>query len=118
VNGAITLISDAGEVAASWDFSKILEHWSHKHMQAAYVPSQCRLDPQREYSYGNRVRLAQRTDSLRLLGALATQKVFYDPGIKLEGASSSSPRLKRRSQFRIASRNIDALYESVELVEL
>jgi hypothetical protein len=53
-----------------------------------------------------------------LLNALASGTVYYDPGIKLEGASSDSPHSKPRSQFRIASKNIGAIYEAVELVEL
>jgi hypothetical protein len=116
-NGEIALISDAGEIAASWSFKKILEHWSRKHTKAVYVPSKRRTEPQRQYSYGNKVRLAQRTDSLRLLRAFAAGKVYYDPGIKLERASTD-PEVKKRSQFRIASKNIDALYETMETVEV
>jgi hypothetical protein len=116
-NGCIALVGDAGEIAASWAFGKILEHWSHKHTKAAYVPSQCRTEPQRQYSYGHKVRMAERTDSLRLLAALAGGEVYYDPGIKLENASTK-PEVKRRSQFRVASKNIGALYESVEIVEV
>ncbi|MDH7503867.1 MAG: MvaI/BcnI family restriction endonuclease [Verrucomicrobiota bacterium] len=117
VTGCLALVSDAGEVAASWSFGKILEHWSRKHTRAVYVPSQCRTEPRRQYAYGPRVRLAEGTDSLRLLAALAAGAVYYDPGIKLEHASSN-PEIKRRSQFRVASKNIAALYETVELVEL
>jgi hypothetical protein len=64
-----------------------------------------------------RGRLAQRTDSLRLLAALASGAVYYDPGIKLEHASADA-EVKRRSQFRIASKQIGALYETVEAVEV
>lgn len=117
-NGCIALVSESGEMAAGWAFSGIFEHWSRKHNKAAYVPSQCRTEPQRQYSYGHKVRLAQGTDSLRLLKAMATGTVYYDPGIKLEGASSANPHSKPRSQFRITSRNISAIYEEVELVEL
>ncbi|MBI3417612.1 MAG: hypothetical protein HY043_20160 [Verrucomicrobia bacterium] len=117
-NGEIALLSPAGEVAASWSFKKILEHWSHKHSKAVYVPSKRQLEPVRQYAYGNKVRLAQRTDSLRLLRAFAAGAVYYDPGIKLEGASSEKPKNKKRSQFRVASRNIAALYETVETVEV
>jgi len=56
------------------------------------------------------VRLAQGTDSLRLLRAFAAGAVYYDPGIKLENASTDKPKHKKRSQFRVASRNITALY--------
>jgi hypothetical protein len=38
-NGEIALVSDTGEIAASWSFKKILEHWSRKHTKAVYVPS-------------------------------------------------------------------------------
>ena len=42
--------------------------------------------------------------------------MYYDPGIKLEHASSEKPSHKKRSQFRVASKNIAALYETVETV--
>ena len=64
------------------------------------------------------MRLAQGTDPLRLLRALAAGAVYYDPGIKVEQASTAHPATKRRSQFRVASRNIAALYEPVALVEV
>jgi MvaI/BcnI restriction endonuclease family len=116
--GYIALVSDDGEVAASWAFSGLFEHWSRKHMKAAYVPSQCRKVPIQQYCYGPKVRLAEGTDSLRLLKAVATGAVYYDPGIKVERASSAKPLRKRRSQFRVASKSIGALYEKVELVSV
>lgn len=66
----------------------------------------------------NKVRLAQGTDPLRLLRALAAGAVYYDPGIKVEQASTAHPATKRRSQFRVASKHIAALYETVEAVEV
>jgi hypothetical protein len=117
-SGAIALVSDAGEVAAAWAFSGLLAHWSRKHMRAAYVPSMRRTDPHWQYAYGGRVRLAQQTDGLRLLKALASGAVYYDPGIKLEHASTAKPAAKKRSQFRVASKNITALYQTVEMVEV
>jgi hypothetical protein len=82
-----------------------------------YVPSLCRTEPQRQYAYGHKVRLAEKTDSLKLLAAFACGEVYYDPGIKLENASTN-PKKKNRSQFRVASRNIKALYETVKVVEV
>lgn len=117
-NGQIALVSDTGEVAASWSFQKILEHWSHKHAKAVYVPSQRRREPKWQYAYGHKVRLARRTDSLRLLRAFASGAVYYDPGIKLENASTAQAKSKKRSQFRVASKNIASLYEAVETVEV
>ena len=117
-NGEIALVSDADEVAASWSFKKILEHWAHKHAKAVYVPSKRQTEPNWQYAYGNKVRLAQGTDSLRLLKAFAAGAMYYDPGIKLENASTDKAKSKKRSQFRVASRNIGALYETVETVEV
>lgn len=117
-NGAVALVSDDGEVAAAWDFSRLLVHWTRKHAKAVYVPSQCCKEPRRQYSYGDKVRLAQGTDFLRLLKAMAESAVYYDPGIKLEHASTNRPTHKGRSQFRVASKNIGTLYQTVELVTL
>jgi hypothetical protein len=116
-NGAIMLVNKVGEVAASWSFSGLLAHWSRKHTRAVYVPCIPREKPYWQYSYGSLVRLGLQTDSLMLLKALATGIVYYDPGIKLEQASSH-PKTKRRSQFRIASKNINVLYKTVEVVEV
>ena len=43
--------------------------------------------------------------------------MYYDPGIKLENASSK-PVVKRRSQFRIASKHIAELYNSLDEVDV
>ena len=115
--GAIELYGPTGEVAASWAFTGILSHWSRKHTNAAYVPSLRRSVPRTQYSYGGHVRLGEGTDPLLFLKALVAGKVFYDPGIKLEQASGDS-RSKRRSQFRIMSKDIGALYRRMEIVEL
>lgn len=117
-DGAIALVSDSGEVAAAWGFSGLLTHWTRKHAKAAYVPSQCRKEPRRQYAYGHKVRLAQRTDFLLFLKAMASGIIYYDPGIKLEQASTAHPSHKGRSQFRIKSANIAALYDMVEMVEV
>lgn len=53
------------------------------------------------------MRMAQGTDSLRLLRAFAAGAMYYDPGIKLENASTK-PKVKPRRQFRVASKNIGA----------
>ena len=73
-----------------------------------------RSTPAQQYSYGDTVRLAEDTDFLRFLKAMADRKVYYDPGIKLEGASTARPVVKRRSQFRIKSSEVGSLYASME----
>ncbi len=108
--GGFSLIDDAGNEAATWHFAGLIQHWNRKHSKAAYVPFQMRKDPAQEYVYGDRVRLGEDTDFLRFLKAMADGKVYYDPGIKVEGAATARPAVKRRSQFRIKSADIAALY--------
>ena len=56
------------------------------------------------------MRLFEGTTFNRLLQAITESKVYYDPGIKLENASTK-PKTKRRSQFRIKSKQLSHLYE-------
>ncbi len=116
-NGSVALVSNSGEIAAAWGFQKILEHWSRKHNKAVYVPSKLRKISGRQYSYGDRVRLAVGTNPFHLLTAIASKYVYYDPGIKLECASTN-PKVKSRSQFRIASKNLSCLYDTMDTVDV
>ena len=116
--GALALITDDGEVAASWSFTALAKLWNRKHAQAVYVPGECRTDPVRAYRYGSRVRLGEGTDFLKLLAAIGRGTVFYDPGIKLENASGPRPLTKRRSQFRIRSGSLGALYGTMTEADL
>jgi hypothetical protein len=82
------------------------------------VPSNVREAPTRQYRFGDRVRLAVGTDFLFFLRAVAQGAIYYDPGIKMEGASTAHPQIKRRSQFRIKSSQIPLLYRAVDEVDL
>lgn len=114
--GALCLVSDDGTMAAQWHYSNLLEHWNRKHAKAAFVPSLCRREPEIGYRYGETVRLGEGTDFLRLLAAVSSGAAWYDPGIKIEGASGPRPRLKQRSQFRIRSADLSQLYETFSAV--
>lgn len=116
--GCIRLMTDDGEVAASWPFLEFMRHWNIKHALAAYVPAQSRRAPGREYRYGRYVYLGQETDFVRLLHALALGNVYYDPGIKLEAASTQHSRIKLRSQFRVRARNLGSLYRRFEKADV
>lgn len=118
MDGAIGLYTQEDEMAAGWSFKEMLHHWTQKHAKAVYVPSRSRTEPRRQYAYGHTVRIADQTDFLKLLSAFNTGKVYYDPGIKLEQVSSDKPKEKRRSQFRIHSKDIGALYRTVDQVKL
>ena len=117
-SGGLALINEKGAEAAVWHYRKLIDHWKRKHAQAVYVPSLSRVNAAREYHYGKMVRLGVGTDFFRFLEAIATQRIYYDPGIKLERASSKKPVTKRRSQFRVKSGQLDGLYVSMGIVDV
>lgn len=117
-DGALNLIDERGRDAASWSFTSLLNIWNRKHARAVYVPGEVRTEPGRAYRYANCVRTGEGTNLNNLLRALASGVVYYDPGIKLEHASSKRPVLKRRSQFRIKSGDLSGLYDKFGIVDL
>lgn len=110
VNGGIELIGD-NECAASWSFRKLIDHWKRKHEKAAYVANNAEAGPPRRYRYAGSAGLGTGAQFERLLSAVVRGELYYDPGLKLESASTESPQLKRRSQFRIRYTKIKELYQ-------
>lgn len=117
-DGCLALITSEGQIAASWDFKGLMQHWTRKHAHAVYVPSMMRKIPSQAYCFAENVRLAEQPDFLRLLAAFESGTIYYDPGIKLENASTAHPKMKRRSQFRIRSADLTAIYGRVETVNV
>lgn len=117
-DGGITLLNSVGEEAATWRYADLMDHWNRKHAQAAYIPSLRKMEPMQQYCYGNVIELGHGTDFLKLLEALSKGIVYYDPGIKLENASTAMPVTKRRSQFRIKPSDLSALYHKMEIVDV
>ena len=117
MNGGLCLVDHAGDAAAVWEFRNLLPHWNRKHARACYVPS-LRRGPPFEYAYGGRIELCEETDFLLFLKAVSEGSVYYDPALKLENVGSTSPKLKRRSQFRVKHRDLASLYRGFETVSL
>ena len=117
MSGGIALLTREGEIAALWKFAGIMDHWNRKHAKAAYVPSLFR-NPPPAYSYGPRILLCEKTDFSLFLKAVSNGIVFYDPGIKMEQASSDKPAIKRRSQFRVNHNQLVQMYHTHEYVQL
>jgi hypothetical protein len=118
VNGAVELLTDAGDCAASWGFSKLMASWNKKHSQAAYVRYAMTSGEIPEYSYLSPVGLGEGTSFAHYLNALHAGKVVYDPASKVVNASSEKATVKARSQFRIAYAHLPILYERFEKVPL
>lgn len=116
-HGAIQLLDEKDVVAAAWPFAKLIDHWKVKHAQAAYVPSQASNSGDRQYRFGSGILIGEGAEFSRFLHAVCSGKVFYDPGIKLEAVSSGRPRPKKRSQFRVSSKDLESLYASCRTVD-
>ncbi|MGN6163304.1 MAG: MvaI/BcnI family restriction endonuclease [Flavisolibacter sp.] len=125
-NGFVALIDKEGEIAASWSFTSIIEHWIDKHTNACYVPSQKRINEKNEsfekiqYSYGHKIILGSHTDVNLFLYQLYLGNIYFDPGIKLEFsiAGQRSQKVKVRSLFRTKSGTLSSLYSINEVVNL
>jgi hypothetical protein len=116
-DGMIALVDKNNNIAASWGFGSLLLHWNRKHNQACYLPSINNKEKERKYKYGNRAILGMGTDFQLFLKEMAIGHIYYDPGIKMENVSTN-PKIKKRSQFRIKSSNLNNLYKEHEIINL
>lgn len=115
--GMIALVDCDENVAASWSFASMLLHWNRKHNRACYVPSLSEKTPEQKYKYGNKVILGIGTDFQLFLKEMSLGNIYYDPGLKMEFASTH-PKIKKRSQFRVQSKNLNNLYKSCEILDV
>ena len=118
LNGGIVLRSADGTEAAIWYYKTLIEQWTRKHAKAAYIPSLSRKEPQMQYRYGHVVGLGEKSSITHFLKAMAATSIYYDPGIKLEHASTDHSKIKKRSQFRIAAKNLPSLYSTFDIIDL
>jgi hypothetical protein len=122
--GYVALVDDKKNLAASWSFKSIIEHWKAKHPQACYVPSKIRKGNfdkcTQQYCYGNNIILGSYTDVNLFLYELCLGNIFYDPGIKLEMAIAGErgQNVKVRSLFRTKPIHLSSLYYENEVVNI
>lgn len=118
VDGAVELVTDAGECVAGWSFAGLMIRWNKKHAQAAYVSYESEKVLAPAYRYLSPALLGEGTDFHRYLGALMSGVIVFDPGSKVVGASTANSRVKARSQFRTSTRHLSALYKQFEQVDI
>lgn len=87
-------------------------------VNAAYVQSMYEKEPVKRYRYGNKIALGSGTSFVHLLEAFSTGNLVYDPGLKLENASSNNSTHKVRHQLRVSARKLDSLYTKFEFVDV
>ena len=72
----------------------------------------------KQYHYGDQIKVFEGCNINLLLKSFSEGVIYYDPGIKLENADTDKPVSKRRSQFRVSSKNLNKLYLQQEEVRL
>lgn len=119
-NGYLGLMDTSGQIAASWSFPKLLEHWKRKHAKAVYVPCLKATDTYGNvgYQYGSEVELGIGTTFEHLLKGYTSESIYYDPGINIKNLDTARPKSKKRSQFRVKHKHLDNLYQQYEHVSL
>ena len=118
-DGTISLVADGAEIAASWSFEKLMNHWQTKHARTVFVPSKVReAQSGREYAYGPIVELGEGANFTNLLRSYHQQFVYYDPGLKLENQSQPRPTSKARHPMRVRHKNIRSLYDTFGITDL
>lgn len=118
VNGGIHLTDTKGNISAGWTFNGLITHWSRKHAAAAYVPYEKAPATPPEFQYKSPILLGEETEFSLFLSAMERGDVVFDPGSKVERASTQKSRVKARSQFRIALKKLSGLYKKFEPVEI
>ena len=108
VDGCVALVDEVDQVAASWSFPKLLNHWQTKHANTVFISFKRTSN---QFDYSSEIFLGEGTSFTNLLRGFADQAVYYDPGIKLEGDGIEN-QIKRRSQFRVSKKNLAPLFDS------
>ena len=93
-----------GDVIAGWSLEKLANCWNAKHANALYLGFKARdtTNGLKEYSYAPRWVTGTGTDIWKLLRAINSGLVFYDPADTIY----ADGRAKVRSQWRINSRDL------------
>jgi hypothetical protein len=118
VNGAVELLTDAGDCAAAWSFKGLMIGWNKKHSQAAYVRYESRQTTDPAYRYCSPALLGEGTDVTYYLSAIWAGQVIFDPGSKIMNASTANSTVKARSQFRMPATGLTALYRQFGPVDI
>ncbi len=107
--GGLMLRGPAGELAAGWKFEKIIQHWKNKHSNTCFVSYTAVKEEKVYYQFGPKVTLGKGTSLDKLLSALYTSTIYYDPGVNMKLVNGRW-KPKKRNQFRVGWKNLEYLY--------
>lgn len=93
-----------GEIVASWSLERLANSWNAKHASALYVFAEARdAGGEIQYRYASEALVGEGTDVFRLLRAIHTGLVYYDPA----DSAYANGVLKVRPQWRMSSANLE-----------
>lgn len=109
----------AGDIVASWSLERLANSWNAKHASALYVFAEARdAGGEVQYRYASEALVGEGTDVFRLLRAIHTGLVYYDPADSVYADGDQ----KVRPQWRMSSANLERtmtkLYSEVRRVAL
>ena len=114
IDGYLGLIDQDNNVAASWSYTKLLNHWQTKHANTVFVGFKRSADT---FSFTHKISMGEGTSFSNLLRGLSDGAVYYDPGIKLE-QDGVKIKTKARSQFRVNKKNLAPLFDKFTQVDV
>ncbi|MGO1118891.1 MvaI/BcnI family restriction endonuclease [Rhodovibrionaceae bacterium A322] len=98
---------DTGSLIGGWSLEKLANSWNTKHALAAYMSAGFREDPAGggdQYCFSAPWFMCEGTDVWRLLRAIASGLVYYDPAHTIYADGSA----KVRPQWRIGTSRLEA----------
>jgi hypothetical protein len=118
-NAGVHLVDDNGDAVATWTHEKLMEHWTKKHAQAAYVEyTREDVGGHPYFAYQQVVGLGQSTSYAHFIAAIKSGSLLLDPGCNLKRVNSDKPVSKARFQFRTSVKSLRQLYVSYEHVDV
>lgn len=115
--GGLMLRDGEGNLAAGWKFEKVIQHWKNKHSNTCFVSYTSLKGKEIRYIFGPKITLGKGTSLNKLLQALHSSTIYYDPGVNMKLVDDKW-RPKKRNQFRVSWKNLSQLYSVVENIQL
>ncbi|PCJ61079.1 MAG: hypothetical protein COA65_02350 [Rhodospirillaceae bacterium] len=117
------VLQPAGDVVASWSLAHLANSWNSKHASAAYVPSSRQAAPggavhDVEYKFGPAVIVGQGTDVWKLLKAIHSGVVYYDPADSIYADGKAKVRPQWRINTSRLKETLGPLYNIVNEFQL
>ncbi len=116
-DGGLVLRSTSGNIAAVWNFGKLLDHWKRKHTKTCFVSYEMKHADFPYYKFGPQIVLATGANLTKFINALESSKIYYDPGVNIKYQGGVS-KVKKRNQFRIKWKDVLSIYDKTENLDL